>query len=114
MPEFLTGLGELDITCGVFSDYPSTAKLSAMGLKSSFSHLSCAAEVGRQKPDPIGILTVAREMGIAPDRTLYIGDRNIDMEAAAQAGMQGVLVGGRNDWRILYGRFATSRGRRIS
>jgi phosphoglycolate phosphatase-like HAD superfamily hydrolase len=114
VPEFLTLLRELDLACGVFSDYPAEKKLSAMGLKSCFSPVHCAGDVGRQKPDPTGILTVAREMGLDPERTLYIGDRNIDMETATQAGMYGVLVGGHSDWQILHGRFATSRDRRIS
>jgi putative hydrolase of the HAD superfamily len=107
IPKFLHLLSELRISCGVFSDYPAEAKLSAMGLEGFFSHVLCAAEVGRLKPDPIGILTVAREMGLAPEGTLCVGDRTIDLEAAAKAGMQGLLIQGGNSYSILYRRFAS-------
>jgi len=113
IPEFLHLLSELRISCGVFSDYPAEAKLSAMGLTSFFSHVLSAAEVGRQKPDPIGILTVAREMGLAPECTLYVGDRTIDLEAAAKAGMQGILVQSGNSYSILHDRFAVRRRQRL-
>lgn len=112
IPEFLHLLSELRISCGVFSDYPAEAKLSAMGLKRFFSHVLSAAEVGRQKPDPIGILTVAREMGLAPECTLYVGDRTIDLEAASKAGMQGILVQRGASYSILHDRFAIRRRQR--
>ena len=106
IPEFLNLLSELQIGCDVFSDYPAEAKLSAMGLKRFFSHVLSAADVGSQKPNPTGILTVAREMGITPQCTLYVGDRTIDLEAAANAGMQGILIRGGNSYSILSDRFA--------
>ncbi len=114
VPEFLQLLSELRIRCGVFSDYPAEAKLSAMGLNRFFGHVLSASEIGRQKPDPTGILTLAREMGIAPECTLCIGDRTIDLEAAARAGMQGVLVQGGNSYSILYRRFASRRRQQAS
>jgi putative hydrolase of the HAD superfamily len=107
IPEFLNLLSELQISCGVFSDYPAEAKLSVMGLKRFFSHVLSAADVGRQKPDPTGILTVAREMGLTPECTLYVGDRTIDLEAAAKAGMHGILVQSGNSYSMLRERFAT-------
>jgi HAD superfamily hydrolase (TIGR01509 family) len=109
VPKFLHLLSELRISCGVFSDYPAEAKLSAMGLKRFFSHVLSAAEVGRQKPDPTGILMVAREMGLTPECTLYVGNRTIDLEAAAKAGMQGILVQGGKSYSLLHNRFATRR-----
>lgn len=109
IPDFLSLLSELRISCGVFSDYPATAKLLAMGLQHFFSHVLSAAEVGRQKPDPIGILTVARKMSLAPECTLYVGDRTIDLEAAANAGMQGILVQGGSSYSFLHNRFTVQR-----
>ena len=94
LPQLLRLLSERRIPCGVFSDYPAQAKLFAMGLACFFSHVLCATEVGRLKPDPAGILLLAHQMGLAPERTLYIGDRTIDLEAAAGAGMKGLLVCG--------------------
>jgi HAD superfamily hydrolase (TIGR01509 family) len=107
--EFLELLSELRISCGVFSDYAAEGKLSAMGLKRFFKHVVCAAEVGRQKPDPVGLLTVTREMGLTPERTLYVGDRNIDLQAAANAGMQGILIKSGKSYSILHNHFAIRR-----
>jgi HAD superfamily hydrolase (TIGR01509 family) len=114
VPKFLHLLSELRISCGAFSDYPAKAKLSAMGLKRFFSHVLSAAEVGRQKPDPTGILTLAREMGLTPKCTLYVGDRTIDLEAAAKAGMQGILVEGENSYSLLHDRFVIRRRARVT
>jgi HAD superfamily hydrolase (TIGR01509 family) len=114
IPEFLSLLSELRIRCGVFSDYPAEAKLSAMGLNRFFTHVLSAKDVGRQKPDPTGITAVARDMGLAPERTLYFGDRIIDMEAAANAGMPGVLIRGGDDYAILNNQFTIRKRQRES
>lgn len=42
------------------------------------------------KPDPAGALAVAREMGIAPEAFLYLGDTAVDMQTAIAAGMRPV------------------------
>ncbi len=106
LAELLQLLTGNEIRCGVFSDYPAEAKLQAMGLRQYFSEVVCAADVARQKPDPAGIRAVAKLMGAAPGRTLYVGDRTIDLEAAFRAGMQGVLVRSGNSYSILRDRFA--------
>jgi putative hydrolase of the HAD superfamily len=109
IPQFLHLLSEHRIVCGVFSDYPAEAKLTALGLRGFFDHILCAADVGRQKPDPLGLLAVAREMGVAPSRALYVGDRAIDLQAATRAGMQGMLVESKNSYSVLNKRVAIPR-----
>jgi phosphoglycolate phosphatase len=51
------------------------------------------------KPDPASALEIAAEMGIAPDRWLYVGDTRVDMLTARAAGMcaVGVLWGFRDE-----------------
>ncbi|MBQ8640947.1 MAG: HAD family hydrolase [Clostridia bacterium] len=51
------------------------------------------------KPDPTGALEIAGEFGLAPAEICYIGDSNIDMETAGNAGMfaMGVKWGYRPD-----------------
>lgn len=44
------------------------------------------------KPDPAGVLQVARELGVAPEKTLYVGDTSVDMQVAHAAGMAAVGV----------------------
>lgn len=39
------------------------------------------------KPDPAAALLIAREMGIAPSKGLFLGDTNVDMKTALAAGM---------------------------
>jgi HAD superfamily hydrolase (TIGR01549 family) len=81
---------------GLFSDYPPEAKLAALGAAEYFSVVSCAQspEVGRFKPDPAGILFVARRLGVTPDQTLYVGDRpDIDWPAARAADMRCAIIG---------------------
>ena len=47
------------------------------------------------KADPIGALTIAKELKISPQEFLYLGDTNTDMQTAVAAGMYpvGVLWG---------------------
>ena len=48
-----------------------------------------------KKPSPEPILHICRELEIAPERTLMIGDRPVDLEAGALAGAKtiGILEG---------------------
>ncbi len=88
--EFLTACTSLGLRLGVFSDYPAEAKLHAMGL-SSFFHVVATAQdpaINAFKPDPRGILAVARRLGVEPRQAVYIGDRpDVDAHAAHAAGM---------------------------
>lgn len=40
-----------------------------------------------RKPDPAGALLAAEEMGVHPEKILYIGDSDVDMKTAKAAGM---------------------------
>ncbi|WP_238400968.1 HAD family hydrolase [Alloalcanivorax marinus] len=44
------------------------------------------------KPDPGGLLRIARRLGLAPARTLYVGDFVYDLQAARNAGMAAGLL----------------------
>lgn len=46
------------------------------------------------KPDPAGALKAARHLGIVPGETVFVGDSNVDMLTARNAGMAAVGV----DW----------------
>ena len=45
-----------------------------------------------RKPEPIGLLTCAKEMGLKPEECIYFGDSYGDMLAAHNAGMYAVGV----------------------
>ncbi|MEM6885741.1 MAG: HAD family hydrolase, partial [Verrucomicrobiota bacterium] len=56
-----------------------------------------------KKPDPTGALKIAAQLNIAPENCLYLGDSNVDMWTAKQAGMiaAGVLWGFRDREELL-------------
>lgn len=50
----------------------------------------------RYKPDPYGLLMACTSLNVDPANCIYIGDQSCDLEAAAAAGMTGVLIRGPN------------------
>ncbi|OPY04793.1 MAG: Phosphoglycolate phosphatase [Syntrophorhabdus sp. PtaB.Bin184] len=56
-----------------------------------------------EKPDPTGVLSVARQLGIEPERLIYVGDSDVDMETAHNAGMYpaGALWGFRTEEELV-------------
>ena len=82
---------ERSVPMGVFSDYPVTAKLEAMGLAPYFSVQISATdpEVNAFKPHPQGFLVGAERLGVPPSEVLFIGDRmDVDGMGAKAAGME--------------------------
>lgn len=47
---------------------------------------------GTRKPDPFSALEIAGITGIAPGKTVFVGDSGVDMQTAVNAGMVGVGV----------------------
>ena len=54
--------------------------------------LAWAREDGPVKPAPDGVLAACRRLGVAPERTVSIGDFRYDIEAANAAGAVSVLL----------------------
>lgn len=44
------------------------------------------------KPDPSGALLIAKKIGLEPDEILFVGDSDVDMRTAKNAGMIAVAV----------------------
>ena len=44
-----------------------------------------------RKPDPSGLLWLLDRFGLDPAHTFYVGDRQLDMDCAANAGLRGIL-----------------------
>jgi HAD superfamily hydrolase (TIGR01509 family) len=84
------------VRLGLVSDYPASRKLLAMGLETYFSAVLTAQDdrVGVFKPAPNGLKVALAELGVEPDRAVYIGDRpSVDGETAQRAGVAGVILG---------------------
>ncbi len=79
------------LALALVSDYPARRKLAALGAADLFAAVVASGEPGgpeRLKPDPAGYLRAARELGVAPERCLVLGDRpDADGLAAERAGM---------------------------
>ena len=77
------------IPTGIFSDYPSEAKLKKLGLSTQCIISATDPNVGRLKPDPKGLLLAANILGVSVEDCLLIGDRDDrDGECARRAGMK--------------------------
>jgi len=46
------------------------------------------------KPKPHGLLLACERLGVDPTQCVYIGDQDVDLEAAAAAGMDAILLRG--------------------
>ena len=96
--DFLSAAAHHGIKLGVVSDYPSTDKLRQLDVDHYMDVTLCARDacVGCFKPNPRGLLQAARQLGVQPESTLYVGDRPaIDAAAAKAAGMHCAIVGRR-------------------
>jgi phosphoglycolate phosphatase/putative hydrolase of the HAD superfamily len=76
----------------VFSDYPALDKLAALGLQARPVVCATDAGIARLKPDPLGLLEILRQTGVAAQRALMIGDRfDRDALAASRAGVRALI-----------------------
>lgn len=83
------------VMIGVFSDYPATLKLGALGLRADIT--ISADDAGAIKPNPAGLRLFCQKSGLKATECLMIGDRDSrDGEAARRAGMPFLLCRGRN------------------
>ena len=62
------------------------ALLERLQLTSSPSTIICPDHVTRTKPDPESVLLALRELAIAPEAAVFIGDHLRDIEAGIRAG----------------------------
>jgi FMN phosphatase YigB (HAD superfamily) len=93
--EFLQELRGAGIRIGALSDYPATAKLTAMGLSTLFDVVGCAqdSDLGRLKPDPAGLRIVLARLEVRAEQAVYVGDRaDLDAGAASAAGVHCYIV----------------------
>ena len=93
--DMLEALQQRGVKLCVFSNKPhaDTCRVVAH----FFPQISFAAVRGQMegvpvKPDPAGALAVAEQLGVAPADFLYLGDTDVDMLCARNAGMHPVGV----------------------
>ena len=65
---------------------PARRLLDAFGLTTHFAHVMGGDSGFRRKPDPTGLAHIIGDVRSTPERTLVIGDSNVDGETARRAG----------------------------
>jgi phosphoglycolate phosphatase len=73
----------------------SKAIIDGLGVGPHFFRVYGGNSFDFKKPHPIGVETLMQEAGVGADRTLMIGDSNVDIQTAVNAGIQscGVTYG---------------------
>lgn len=62
--------------------------LVAHALTSLFERVVCGDTLPTKKPDPAGILACLQQLGVPPERALFVGDSSIDVATARNAGVR--------------------------
>ena len=89
VPESLRRLRRCGLELAVVANFDPTlrSRLEEFGLALAFSTIVTPAEAGAAKPDPRIFELAIERLGVAPKRTLHIGDGAVDEEGAAAAGI---------------------------
>jgi pyrophosphatase PpaX len=90
IPKVLAELAGRGLRLAVVSSrrlVPLTWGLDACGLRGHFQTVVGLDCVAQPKPDPEGLLLAARRLGVSTTRAVYIGDRDVDVDAGRHAGM---------------------------
>ena len=90
VPQLFAGLQRAGRKIGIFSDYPATKKLAAMGLVAH--HVVAANDVGLLKPHAMGLQSLMALASATAGDTLFIGDRaDRDGVAGQRAGVRTLI-----------------------
>lgn len=65
----------------------STAIVEGLGVADLFAEVLGGNSFDKKKPDPVGILHLLERTGASPARTLMVGDSNVDIQTAVNAGV---------------------------
>jgi phosphoglycolate phosphatase len=65
---------------------PARGICEGLGMADYFLHIYGGDSFPLKKPDPLGIRTLMEETGATPDETVMIGDSQVDVETARNAG----------------------------
>ena len=60
--------------------------LQGLGLADYFRFVYGGNSFDRKKPDPMGVATILREFGAAPAHAMFVGDSEVDVQTARNAG----------------------------
>jgi 2-phosphoglycolate phosphatase len=72
--------------------------ISKLGWDGIFGSVITGEDIANQKPAPDGVLLVARQLSVEPQKCVFVGDSPADIEAGKAAGMVTIAVG----WHDVY------------
>lgn len=106
IPELLSELEKLKIPRVVLSNKPhefTVPMVKKFLPNSSFDVVLGVSDTVKRKPGPAAALLIAKKLKLPPERILYLGDTNTDMQTAVAAGMfaVGALWGFRDAQELL-------------
>ena len=90
VPGMLDGLTARGLPLSIFSNKPDdfTKKCVTELLATwSFEIIMGLRKGVPPKPDPLGAFDIARQLGLEPQRIIFVGDTSIDMKTAVASGM---------------------------
>ena len=90
LPELLQKLEDARIPWGIVTNKPARMTAPLLDALALSSRAACAISgdtIPQRKPDPAPMLLACEHTGVAPERTVYVGDASRDIEAGRAAGM---------------------------
>ena len=95
MYPLLEQLEQNNIPWGIVTNKPrglSESLLEALSLTERCAVLVCPEDVGKTKPDPEPMYLAAKQINIAPEQCIYVGDHPRDIDAGRHANMYTILA----------------------
>jgi phosphoglycolate phosphatase len=89
VPEALESFSQANIPMAVLTNKPtqlSVLILEGLGLARYFSVVYGGDSFAAKKPDPAGVHKILEQFKVAPSDTLFIGDSEVDIQTARNAG----------------------------
>lgn len=94
--EVLAGLAESGATHFVYTHKGDSAMelLERLGLRKYFREIVTGSAGFRRKPDSQAVCYLMEKYGLNAERVCYVGDRELDVRCADNAGIQSILLDG--------------------
>lgn len=92
--DLLKALQQRSITMAVVSNklHPAVVELNERFFKDYITSAVGESAMVRRKPNPDAVLAALSELGCSKDEAVYVGDSEVDLHTAQNAGMQCMLV----------------------
>ncbi len=92
--DLLKALQQRGITLAVVSNklHPAVVELNERFFKDYITSAVGESATVRRKPNPDAVLSALSELGCSKDEAVYVGDSEVDLHTAQNAGMQCMLV----------------------